>query len=98
MSYNKLTLATIFFSGALLFTACGEVPNLDTATASSGDFVYNGHNFGTNRNTEYKKGVKDGCKTSDGVYTKNHSLFNTENDYHVGWEHGRIHCKGNTAS
>ena len=27
-------------------------------------------------NAEYQKGVKDGCKTSDGNYAKNHTLFN----------------------
>jgi len=94
MTYTKITLASIFLAGTLFFTGCGEVPNLDGVTASSGDFVYNGHNFGANRNGEYKKGVKDGCKTSSGNYAKNHALFNDENDYRVGWEHGRMHCKG----
>ncbi len=95
MPYNTLTLASIFLAASLLFTACGEVPDLDGVSASSsGDFVYRNHNFGSNRDAEYRKGVKDGCKTSDGDYTKNHTLFNAENDYRVGWEHGRMHCKG----
>jgi hypothetical protein len=94
MSYNKITLASIFLAGTLFFTACGEVPNLDGVATSSGDFVYRNHNFGTNRDAEYRTGVKDGCKTSDGDYTKNHTLFDAESDYRVGWEHGRMHCKG----
>ena len=97
MTYSKVTLLSLFFAGALLlFTGCGETPDLDGVRASKGDFVYKGHNFGSNRDAEYKQGVKDGCKTSSGNYTKNHSLFKAENDYHVGWEHGRIHCKGTT--
>lgn len=95
MTYTKITLASIFLAGTLFFTGCGEVPDLDNSvSASSGDFVYRNHNFGSNRDAEYRKGVKDGCKTSDGDYTKNHTLFNAENDYRAGWEHGRLHCKG----
>jgi len=94
MPYKTLILASIFLTGSLLFTGCTEGPNTDNVSASSGDFVYRSHNFGSNRDADYRKGVKDGCKTSDGDYTKNHSLFNAENDYRVGWEHGRMHCKG----
>jgi len=94
MPYKTLILASIFLAGSLLFTGCGEGPNTDSISASSGDFVYRDHNFGSNRDAEYRKGVKDGCKTSDGDYTKNHGLFNAENDYRAGWEHGRMHCKG----
>jgi len=94
MHKNRLTTILLFSISTLLFTACGEVPDLDGVSSSSGDFVYRGHNFGENRNGDYRQGVKDGCKTSSGDYTKNHALFNSESDYHVGWEHGRMHCKG----
>jgi len=94
MTYTKITLASIFLIGTLFFTGCGKAPNLDGVSASSGDFVYRNHNFGSNRDTEYRKGVKDGCHTSDGDYKKNHALFDAENDYRAGWEHGRMHCKG----
>ena len=94
MPYKTLILASIFLAGSLLFTGCGEGPNTDSISVSNGDFVYRDHNFGSNRDVEYRKGVKDGCKTSDGDYTKNHTLFDAENDYRVGWEHGRMHCKG----
>ena len=93
MLRTKLTLASIFLASSLLFTACGEIPNLDGISTSTGDFVYEGHNFGSNRDAEYIQGVKDGCRTESGNYTKNHTLFDSENDYHVGWEHGRLHCK-----
>ena len=98
MTDNKLTLLSLFFTGTLLFTGCGGGPDFNGVSSSPGDFVYRGHNFGTNRDTEYVQGVKDGCKTSDGDYTKNHALFKGENDYHVGWEHGRMHCKGKPSS
>lgn len=94
MTFHKLALLSLFSAATLLFTGCGEVPDLDGTSASTGDFVYNGHNFGANRDKEYKQGVKDGCRTSSGDYSKNHALFNGANDYRAGWEHGRMHCKG----
>jgi len=94
MHFIKLSLGSLFIAGTLLLTGCGKAPNLDGTSASAGDFVYRGHNFGSNRDADYKRGVKDGCRTSDGDYTKNHALFKSESDYHVGWEHGRMHCKG----
>jgi len=94
MTYGKLTLLSFFFTGTLLFTGFGEVPDLDNVNASAGDFVYKGHDFGANRDANYRQGVKDGCSTSDGDYTKNHALFKGEKGYRAGWEHGRMHCKG----
>ncbi|HHO65615.1 MAG TPA: hypothetical protein ENJ71_03725 [Epsilonproteobacteria bacterium] len=94
MIYHRVALRSFFFTAALLFTGCGEMPHLDNTTSSADSFVYRGHNFGENRNVDYQQGVKDGCRTSDGDYTKNHTLFKKENDYRAGWEHGRMHCKG----
>ena len=88
MKIYTLSLLTLAATSALFLTACGDGPTL---TADS--FVYNGHNFGHNRNADFKDGVRDGCKTSSGTYTKNHTLFNNSNAYHTGWEDGRIHCK-----
>jgi len=40
----------------------------------------------------FTQGYKDGCKTADGVYTKNHKFFNDNLDYHEGWFSGRKEC------
>jgi len=40
----------------------------------------------------YKQGYQDGCKTAHGDYTKNHTLFNDNLDYHEGWFTGRNRC------
>jgi hypothetical protein len=92
--YTKLKLTSIFLTAALFISGCGEAPNLNNVSSSNKNFIYNGHNFGSNRNSDYRQGVVDGCKTSNGNYSKNHALFNLKNDYHAGWEHGRLHCKG----
>jgi hypothetical protein len=40
----------------------------------------------------FQKGYKDGCRTAEGNYTKNHKLFNNNLDYHEGWFGGRKEC------
>jgi len=90
MTKQKITRALLYIAVAPLFVACVGSPK-----HSSNDFVYNGHSFGPNRNADYKSGVLDGCKTSTGNYTKNHGKFKLDIDYHNGWEHGRLKCKGN---
>jgi len=86
----------------LIFLTAGcvnSVPQFPVdSNATIDDFVYRGHNFGSGKNEDYRAGVKDGCLTSDGNYSKNHTRFNTSTDYRDGWEDGRLHCKGNSSS
>ncbi len=94
MHTTKLTLASLTIAGYLFSGCTNSAPDIGPR---ANDFVYHGHNFGSNRNSEYKQGVIDGCRTSDGDYTKNHALYQSDESYHVGWEHGRLHCKGTPA-
>ncbi|NKQ41299.1 MAG: hypothetical protein HF962_06990 [Sulfurovum sp.] len=57
-------------------------------------YVYKGINFGYDRDAHFKKGVHDACRTADGYYTKNHTLFRGNESYRIGWEDGRLKCKG----
>ena len=91
MKLTNVTLGLSMVGILLFFVACGGAPR---PSAAPGDFVYRGHDFGPERSSLYRQGVIDGCKTVDGDYTKNHGLFKETEDYHNGWEHGRLHCKG----
>ena len=92
MFRKKTLITTTAIVTGLLLSACTS----SSLSMSSGgnDYVYNGVNFGSDRNTDFKHGVRDGCRTSDGDYTKNHTLFNNNESYKVGWEDGRLQCKG----
>ena len=46
----------------------------------------------TKHNDIYKHGFQDGCDTANGIYTKNHKLFENSLDYHEGWFNGRKKC------
>lgn len=80
-----ICLATTLF----LFTGCK--PN--HLPPSKGGFTHSGIYFGAHFTDIYKKGVKDGCKTSKGKYTKSHWSFQNKQDYVDGWFLGRNRCK-----
>ena len=90
----KLTSALLLTMGIAFFSGCGNTIPQVPATDDGEHFIYHGHDFGPNRDADYKAGVMDGCRTSDGDYTKDHTRFQTDESYHAGWEHGRLHCKG----
>jgi hypothetical protein len=92
MFLKKIAIISLSIVAAIIFSACVGAPI--NPSAAPGDFVYRGHDFGPDRNSVYRRGVMDGCKTVDGIYTKDHGLYNDSEDYHNGWEHGRLHCKG----
>jgi hypothetical protein len=56
-------------------------------------FSYHGVYFGEHLSSAFKHGIRDGCETSRGVYTKSHRLFNNDNDYYNGWFTGRNKCR-----
>ncbi|MEA3417963.1 MAG: hypothetical protein U9Q90_01095 [Campylobacterota bacterium] len=88
MTYTKLTMMTLSLAATFLLGACaGSGPGKN-------DFVHQGHNFGADRDANYKTGVEDGCTTAGGNYAKNHEKFNENESYRIGWENGRMHCKG----
>jgi hypothetical protein len=89
MKLTKILLATMLTATGLLLTACTS-----SGISLENAYIYNGINFGADRDASFKHGVKDGCKTSDGDYTKDHNLFNNSESYKVGWEDGRLQCKG----
>jgi len=99
MNFTKFSLVITGTAAIILLSGCVSSEFSEgSMSTQGGDFIYRGHDFGANRNTEYQLGVKDGCKTSDGDYTKNHGLFNENESYHNGWEHGRLHCKSQKAT
>ncbi len=73
----------------LFLTACTSSPSVH-----ANDYIYKGINFGSDRNADFKQGVQDACRTADGDYTKDHTKFNNNESYKIGWEDGRLQCKG----
>ena len=84
-----LNSAPIILLPLLILQSCGT----SKVTASQGGFYYSNIYFGKHFPPKYQQGIKDGCKTSKGYYTKSHSLFKDSGDYYNGWFLGRNRCK-----
>ena len=89
MRYTKILVVNITIFTGILLTACSS-----SSVSHENDYIYQGINFGPDRDASFKQGVQDACKTADGDYTKDHNLFKTNVSYRVGWEDGRLQCKG----
>ena len=89
MQYTKTLITTTAIVTGLLLTACTS-----SSINSYNDYVYQGINFGADRDANFKKGVQDACRTANGDYTKDHTKFNNNESYRIGWEDGRLQCKG----
>ena len=89
MKQIKILLTTALITTGLLLTACTS-----SGISLENAYIHNGIDFGSDRDASFKHGVRDGCKTSDGDYTKDHTKFNNNESYRVGWEDGRLQCKG----
>lgn len=78
----------------LTFSGCvSSTPKCVGNIGTSGYFCYQGYNFGKEKTPNYKKGVRDGCRTANGTFTKNYNLSSTYPDYIKGWNKGRATCK-----
>lgn len=89
MQYIKTLIISSAIITGLLLTACSS-----SSITHENDYIYQGINFGADRDASFKKGVQDACKTADGDYTKDHTKFNNNESYRIGWEDGRLQCKG----
>ncbi|NKQ40956.1 MAG: hypothetical protein HF962_05240 [Sulfurovum sp.] len=92
---NKLIISMIIMVAMLIgLSGCvSTTPRCTSNTNASAYFCYQGYNFGENKTTQYRLGVKDGCKTANGRFTKNYKLSGSSTDYVKGWDKGRATCK-----
>jgi len=89
MIYKRNHILGAVMAMQFLFTGCTS-----SSVSPNNNFIYQGIDFGSIQDENFKQGVRDACRTADGEYTKDHSKFKTNEDYRIGWEDGRLKCKG----
>jgi len=62
----------------------------DTA---NGYFCHKGYNFGKGKSIQFKSGVRDGCRTARGYFSKDYTVSSWSQDYIDGWDAGRTICR-----
>ena len=89
MHLKKTKQIALIITVASFFGGCSsKVP------ANKGGYYYNDIYFGSHLPKAYKRGIRDGCNTAKGKYTKSHWFFQNKKDYVDGWFIGRNKCKG----
>jgi len=86
----KVSRLAILISAGLMLCLAGC--SSKNTPVSKGGYYYSGIYFGKNLVSAYKKGIKDGCRSAKGNYSKNHYLFNSNKEYNNGWFLGRNRC------
>ena len=86
---NKNIIFTIIL--LFIFNACQQTP----ALVENGGYYYNNIYFAKDIEETKQLGIKEGCKTAKGDYTKSHILFNNNIEYQKGWFIGRNRCNKN---
>ena len=85
----SVTISLLYINGC-----SGDSGSLSLSNCrQSGNFCYKNINFGKTRGTDYEMGIKDGCKTGEGYFTKNYYMSSKSRDYFDGWILGRSKCK-----
>jgi hypothetical protein len=56
-------------------------------------YYYGGFNFGANRDSNFRQGVKDGCESARGNWRKNIFMYNHILSYRDGWKTGYDRCR-----
>ena len=57
-----------------------------------GEYTHYGQSYGSNRNYNYRDGVRDGCDSRRGSWRQDNYRYNHA-DYRNGWEAGYKRCR-----
>ncbi len=85
----------VLSSALFLLDGCTgiSVSRCSSTAPTRGYFCYQGYNFGRNLTAPQRQGIKDGCRTANGRFSKDYTLSAHSPAYTKGWDRGRATCK-----
>jgi len=89
-SMFSLSSCTSYERGLVAGGIAGAVVGTAVSNNSHKDKDTTPHSY---RSYNYKLGMKHGCRTGNGYYTKNRYRFRNYRDYRSGWYAGRRNCR-----
>ena len=109
MKFTKYIGVSALVAATLTFTGCTQdQENLAVATVAVGaaavivsnadgshsdNYYHHGHDYGEKRNYTYRRGVRDGCDSARGDWTKDNHKFKHNHHYKDGWKSGHRRCR-----
>ena len=76
-----------------VLVGCSNSSSAIPSTCQEGMYCYKNINFGKSEGADFEKGVRDGCHTAEGDFTKDYSMSSSSKTYVDGWMLGRSKCK-----
>ena len=92
---NTLLSTIVVGASMLVLSGCmSSSPRLCSSNdTANGYFCHKGYNFGKDKSRQFKSGVRDGCRTARGYFTKDYTVSSWSKDYIDGWNAGRTRCR-----
>ena len=100
---SALITATFTFTGCTQdqenLAATAAVVGAVAVVASNSDgshtdnYYHRGHDYGEERNYNYRAGVRDGCDSGRGRWIRDNYRYNHDYNYKDGWKAGHRRCR-----
>ncbi|HGZ70513.1 MAG TPA: hypothetical protein ENL00_02525 [Nitratifractor sp.] len=91
---NKIVKYTLFSVIAIsVIGGCSRRSGGLSTPCQPGMYCYKKINFGASKGKSFEQGVRDGCKTGEGVFTKDYYSSGRDKNYQDGWILGHSKCK-----
>jgi len=90
---GKIFKFSTLLAVSIMVIGCASSNSASLGECKKGMYCYKGINFGASRGSDYEKGIRDGCRTGEGTFTKDYSMSSSSKDYFDGWILGRSKCK-----
>ncbi len=87
VNYTLISLVMI-----ALIDGCARRSSGLSRACQPGMYCYKNINFGPSKGRAFEQGVRDGCRTREGTFTKDYSR-SQNNLYQEGWQLGMSRCK-----
>jgi len=88
---KKVINSILLTTSTLIIASCSG--NSPTPSCAKDAYCYKNINFGKSRGSSYEHGIRDGCRTGEGEFTKDYSSSSSDKNYYDGWILGRSKCK-----
>jgi len=91
---SKIVKGSIITLIALsVMSGCARRAHNISSPCQPGVYCYKNINFGPSKGRSFEQGVRDGCRTKEGTFTKDYSKSNRDKNYVAGWILGLTKCK-----
>ncbi len=96
--FIKMAIVGTMVLAGFSMTGCtpyerGLATGLVVGAGATSGYYYGGYNYGPNRSSLYRTGVRNGCNSARGRWYKNSYQWRRSVNYRNGWRAGYRRCR-----